>query len=121
MPEIVAAYLFGSHAEGRSHRESDVDVGVLLVRGMDAAARFDLRIQLSARLPGRLSARAVDVIVLNDAPPHLARRVVLDGIRVFCRDAEAEHAFRRDAQLRAADLEPFLRRMRRIKLEALGR
>lgn len=27
---VVAAYLFGSHAEGRAHRESDVDVGVLL-------------------------------------------------------------------------------------------
>jgi predicted nucleotidyltransferase len=30
--EVVAAYLFGSHASGRAHRESDVDVGVLLDR-----------------------------------------------------------------------------------------
>jgi len=27
---IVSVYLFGSHAEGRAHRESDVDLGVLL-------------------------------------------------------------------------------------------
>jgi predicted nucleotidyltransferase len=27
---VVSAYLFGSHAAGRAHRESDVDVGVLL-------------------------------------------------------------------------------------------
>ena len=27
---IQAAWLFGSHCEGRSHRDSDVDVAVLL-------------------------------------------------------------------------------------------
>jgi hypothetical protein len=37
-----------------------------------------------------------------------------------CSDPEADHAFRRDSQLRAADLEPFLRRARALKLEALG-
>lgn len=29
---ILSAYLFGSHAAGRAHRESDVDVAVLLDR-----------------------------------------------------------------------------------------
>jgi hypothetical protein len=33
-------------------------------------------------------------------------------------DPEADHAYVRDAQLRAADVEPFLRRMRRIELDA---
>ena len=27
---VIAAYLFGSHAAGRAHRESDVDLAVLL-------------------------------------------------------------------------------------------
>jgi hypothetical protein len=40
---------------------------------------------------------------------------------VFCVDDEAARAFARDAQLRAADLEPFLRRTRRTKLEAIAR
>ena len=35
---LVAAYLFGSHAEGRPHRESDVDLGVLLDRSAHPAA-----------------------------------------------------------------------------------
>ena len=63
----------------------------------------------------------VDLVVLNDAPPLFARRVVLDGWLVHWADADAEHAFRRDVQLRAADIAPFLDRMRRIKLEALSR
>jgi predicted nucleotidyltransferase len=28
-PGVVSTYLYGSHAAGRAHRESDVDVGVL--------------------------------------------------------------------------------------------
>lgn len=120
---IVSAYLFGSHAQGRAHRESDVDVAVLLSRGVFQGdnARFNERVRLSAWLVGELRWNLVDVIVLNDVPPTLARRIVTTGVRVFCRDPETDHAFRRDTQLRAADLEPFLRRMRRLKLAALAR
>ena len=117
---VLAAYLFGSHAARRPHRESDVDVAVLLSWSLDRAARFAARVRLASVLPARLGTRDIDVVVLNDAPPHFARRIALDGTRVFCRDAEAEHAFRRDVQLRAADLEPFLVRTRRVKLEALA-
>jgi len=118
--DLVSAYLFGSQAWGRPHRESDVDIGVLLSRALDRAARFAVRVRLASLLPGKLGVRDVDIVVLNDAPPHLARRIVLDGIRIASADAEGDHAFRRDVQLRAADLEPFLRRTRRIKLEAMA-
>lgn len=120
---VVLVILFGSHAAGRAHRESDVDVGVLL----DWSAfpghreRFDERVRLSSWLAGELRTRDVDVVVLNDAPPLLGRHVATQGIRVFCSDPEAAHAFVRDVQLRAADLLPFLRRMRAIKLAALKR
>jgi uncharacterized protein len=118
---FVSAYLFGSRAGGRSHRESDLDVGVLLSRDVDPATRFAERVRLAGRLPGLVGIRDVDVVILNDAPPHLARHVVLDGIRVSCSDPEGDHAFRRDVQLRAADLAPFLKRTRAVKLEALAR
>ena len=120
-PQLVAAWIFGSRAEARAHRESDLDVGVLFARDLDSRGRFAARLRLAAELPGRLGGQPVDVVVLNDAPPILARRIVLDGIRVLCRDAAVEHAFRRDTMLRAADLEPFLQRMRRLTLEALAR
>jgi predicted nucleotidyltransferase len=119
-PHVRSAYLFGSHVTNRIHRESDVDLGVLLSFDLDPKQRFEERLRLAGALPGRLGGRLVDVVILNDAPPHLGRRVVLDGRRVFCADPEADHAYRRDVQLRAADLEPFLRRTRRLKLEALA-
>jgi predicted nucleotidyltransferase len=122
-PGLVAAYLFGSHAAGRAHRESDVDVAVLLAWDVHptARARFDERLRLSALLAAALGTGRIDLAVLNDVPPHLGRRIVTAGRRVFCADPERDHAFVRDVQLRAADLEPFLRRTRRIKLDAIRR
>lgn len=122
-PGCVSAYLFGSMADDRAHRESDIDVGVLLSRDRypTPRKRFDERVRLSARLVQELKHELLDVVILNDAPPLLGRRIITDGIRVFCADREADHAFVRDVQLRAADLEPFLRRAARVKLAAIRR
>jgi predicted nucleotidyltransferase len=122
LPGVVSVYLFGSHAAGRAHRESDVDVGVLLdwVRYPSAAERFDIRVRLAGDLPGVLDAPA-DVVILNDAPPGLGRAIVTGGRRIAVGDAALDRAFVRDVQLRAADLDPWLRRMRRTKLRAIGR
>ena len=122
-PGVQAAWLFGSHCEGRSHRESDIDVAVLLEHACfpDARARFEVRVAMTTDIIALLHRNEVDLVVLNDAPPLFARRIVLDGRLVHCSDAQIEHAFRRDVQLRAADIAPFLERMRRIKLAALSR
>jgi predicted nucleotidyltransferase len=122
VPGVVSAYLFGSHAEGRSHGESDVDVGILLRHDAYPTRRdrFEARIRMSALIGSALRRDRIDVIVLNDAPPQLARRVVTSGRRVFCADGGIDHAFVRDSQLRAADIAPFLRRTRRRKLDALA-
>ena len=122
-PGVQAAWLFGSHCAGRSHRESDIDVAVLLehARFPDARARFEARVAMTTDLIALLHRNEVDLVVLNDAPPLFARRIVLDGRLVHCSDPQIEHAFRRDVQLRAADIAPFLERMRRIKLAALSR
>lgn len=118
---VAAVYLFGSYREGRSHKESDVDIGVLLERRAYSTreARFEARLELIGLLTHALAPLEPDVVILNDAPPGLAARIATTGLLVVCRDREAEHAFRRDAQLRAADLEPFLRRARGAKLRAI--
>lgn len=120
---IESAYLFGSHAAGRPHRESDIDVGVLLDRARHPTReeRFEVRVRLGSDLIDALDSNEVDVVVLNDAPPTLGRRIVIEGRRVFRADPEADHRYVRDVQLRAADLRPFLERTRRIKLETLRR
>lgn len=120
---VVSIYLFGSHAEGRAHRESDIDLGAVLRRDRypSPRERFEEGTRLSAWFATELRQPLVDLVVLNDAPPTLAARIVTSGIRIHCADVEIDHAFRRDAQLRAADLEPFLRRLRPLKLKAIAR
>ncbi|MGA2383524.1 MAG: nucleotidyltransferase domain-containing protein [Bryobacteraceae bacterium] len=120
---VVSAYLFGSLANGTAHGDSDVDVAVLLdvgaVPGRTERARAAMA--LNSALIAALHRNAVDVVVLNDAPPELATAAVTLGVRVYCADADADHAFARTVQLRLADIRPFLARTRRLKLEALAR
>lgn len=120
-PGLASSYLFGSYGEHRAHRESDVDVGVLLHRDVYPAKtdRFEARLALIALRGRALAPRQPDVVILNDAPPGFAARIVTTGLRTTCADRELDHAFRRDSQLRAADLAPFLQRMRSIKLQTI--
>lgn len=112
--DVQAAFVFGSVSANRAHRESGLDVGVLLDRTAHPSPRdrFERRLILLSRLAGSAGRRALDLVVVNDLPPGFARRIVTEGRMVHCSDPEATHAFVRDTQLRSADLEPFLRRMR---------
>jgi uncharacterized protein len=120
-PGLVSAYLFGSAAEDRLHRESDLDVAVLLDRAVypTARERFDERLALMGTLR-RASDREVDLVIINEAPPHLARHIMTRGVCLLRRDTERDHAHLRLVLSRAADLEPFLRRTRAIKLRDLA-
>jgi uncharacterized protein len=118
---LISAYLFGSVASGRAHHDSDVDVAVLLDRQLYPTPqhRFDLRLRLIGRLQSAIG-RDVDLVVLNDAPPQLGRHIMTAGERLVVRDTECDHAHLRLTLSRAADLEPFLRRTRAVKLRALA-
>jgi predicted nucleotidyltransferase len=120
-PGIISAYLHGSHAGGRPHRESDLDVAVLLDRSVypNRSQRTELRVRLGSDLVAATGTNEIDLVILNDLPPLFARRIVCEGQRIFCTDPEADRVFVRDARLRAADLEPFLRKMEAIKREAV--
>jgi predicted nucleotidyltransferase len=69
-PDVVSAQLFGSQAEGRAHRESDVDVGALVDHRayLTEHDRFELRLRLGSFLEAALGGRRAGLVVLNDAP-----------------------------------------------------
>ena len=122
VPGVISSYLFGSMANGRAHRESDVDIGLLLDRKVYRlpSDRFEARLRLTGRLGGAV-ARDVDLVVLNDAPPQLARHIITRGLRLTISNAAADHEFLRTVLSRAADLQPFLNSTRRLKLAAIAR
>lgn len=90
-------------------------------RPADDKERFRRRLELAAELATCLGTDRIDLLLLDEAPPLLGRHVVSAGRLLFVRDPAALHAYVRDVQLRAADLEPFLARTRRLKLESLQR
>lgn len=118
---VASAYLFGSVAAGRAHRESDVDVAVLLERQVypSRADRFEARLRLIGQLQAA-TGRDIDLVVLNDAPPQLARHIMTGGTRLLAANPILDHAHLRTTLSRAADLEPFLRRARAVKLAAIA-
>ena len=101
-----------------------MDVGVLLDWGRHSTSRdrFEMRMRLGSDLISVVGCNEVDVVILNEAPPLLGRKIIYDGIRVFLADPEADHVYVRDVQIRAADLEPWLKRWcSRRRLEAMAR
>lgn len=86
-PEILAAYLYGSYAKGCPGAQSDVDVAVLLRerRGRLNRIRPTYEADLANTIGAAVERSPVEVIVLNIAPPLLAREA-LRGRRFFVRE-----------------------------------
>jgi len=91
-PEVVLAYLFGSVARGEADRLSDVDVAVLLDESLGPEDRVDRQLRLMAALSD-FSARETQVVLLNNASPLLAYRVVTEGILLHERSRTERIAF----------------------------
>ena len=94
---VVLAYLFGSQAEGRVTPLSDVDLAVLLPHNLAAYDKFRVQADLIGDCGQVLKRNDVDVVVLNDASPLLAFRVVKHG-RVLYEDPVTHPAVKFAAQ-----------------------
>lgn len=105
-PEIQAAYLFGSIVTGRTRKDSDVDIAVLVVESVMRRDPFRYRIDLMAELMSVLKRDDVDLILLNQAPPLLAHRVLSKGKLIFERSPSARVAFQVQTVNRYLDTQP---------------
>ena len=81
---VQCAWLFGSTARGEAGPLSDVDVAVLL----DGSVPRENYLDIAAALVEALErcAPRIDLVVLNEAPPALRHRVLLDGLLLLERD-----------------------------------
>ena len=104
--EIAAVYVFGSIVTGRTRVDSDVDVAVLLARPLPASRTVPYRLRLMSDLGSALRRSDVDVVVLNDASPLLAHRVLSKGRLVFERSKSARVRFQVRTANQYADVIP---------------
>ena len=106
--EILEAYLFGSHARGASQAHSDIDIAVFVDRERVEPSPFGYRSELTSSLMSALGTNAVDVVVLNSAPPLLYHRVLRDGLRLLARDLRSTTVREGQALSRHCDFAPHL-------------
>jgi predicted nucleotidyltransferase len=111
--EVLEAYLFGSRASGRAQEHSDIDVAVYVNEDRCRERPYGYRAELTAGLMAGLGSNAVDVVILNDAPPLLYHRVLRDGVRVLARDLKATTVREARALSRYCDFLPQLDKLDR--------
>ena len=85
-PEVLEAYLYGSHGQGRAQPHSDIDVAVYIDESLAEEGAFGYRAQLITEIMSGLRSNDIDLLILNQAPPALYYQVLRDGIRVLSRD-----------------------------------
>ena len=106
--EVIAAYLYGSVAQGIMREDSDIDVGVLLAD--DAAPDYRYGVRMAGEIQSRCHlAREVDLRVLNRRPVRFLNQVLRYGKLVFVRDEKKRVAFETGVLKAYLDFKPFFR------------
>ena len=104
--EVLLAYLFGSVAEDKQNKLSDLDIAVLVEADkLDKSGElpFGYQASIGTDLMGLLHTNAVDVVILNRATPLLAHEVVKYGEVVFSRNEDTRIEFEIRTQHRYLD------------------
>ena len=106
---VRLVYAFGSAANGVAGPLSDVDVAVFFDARLEWDSERELRGHLAASVP------AVELVVLNEAPPTLRFEIVTTGRCLFARDAREHAEFEIVSLSRFLDFQP----VRRLQQEYL--
>ncbi len=113
---VRVSYLFGSAAKRQRGPMSDIDVGVLFDVSTGVA---DTAGRLQDALCRALKTDRVDMVILSEAPPSLAYRVIRDGRCILCRSQRDREAFEARAVMRYLDFRPVRDRAFRTARECI--
>ena len=120
VPEVAAAYLYGSHAEGKAQPLSDLDLAIVL-RTDDRPADPLFAERLSARIASALGEPIeVDAHLTQDLPLPVLGEVVTAGLLLFERDPVRRVEFETSTRRLYFDFLPLLERDAREGLRARG-
>lgn len=106
---VPFAYLFGSHAQERALRVSDIDIAVFFGNGTPAS-RFKKQLKLAHDLQEYYAPQRVDLVVLDDIRSTTLRYDIIQTGAILYSNDEGK---RLDFELRAfndyEDFSPFLK------------
>ncbi len=118
---VLVAYLFGSQARGQAGPLSDIDIAVLFDASLAEEQYFEQRLDLMDRLSRVLDGKAVDLVILNQAPLALAYRVLRDGICLYSSNEDARVQFTARTVTMYLDFKPVIERHEQAILERARR
>jgi predicted nucleotidyltransferase len=81
LENIIAVFLFGSFLTGKLNEESDLDIAVLFAKKPETKDILNMQNDLID-----FTKNDIDLVLLNDASPILARQVIEKGKEIFCND-----------------------------------
>ena len=90
---VKLAYLFGSIAEGKGGKLSDVDLAVFLDVSLSKKEQFNLQLKLMSELTGILKMDRIDLVIMNDAPLTLNYEIIKSQYPLVVRDEEQKIDF----------------------------
>jgi predicted nucleotidyltransferase len=103
-PEVTAAYLYGSYAEGVARQDSDVDIAVLTDPVPTNTFKYRLALMEDTR---KLVRRSTEVVILNEAPRLLQFQVIQKGNVIYERSADKRALFEMDIAGRYYDYKKY--------------
>ncbi len=120
---VVAAYLYGSFADGRVLPDSDIDIALVLAPGSNLTAyeRMLLELDVAAEIDDCDFDRTVDVRIINDAPLVAQGTVLTDGICVYSGDDALREEYEVLTRKLYFDFLPTLQMMRRAYFQRKGK
>jgi len=86
---VKLAYLFGSVAEGKEGKLSDVDIAVFLDESLSKPERFNLQLKLISGLTSIMKTDRIDLTVMNNAPLLLKYNIIKHG-KILKEDTETK-------------------------------
>ncbi|MBI4653259.1 nucleotidyltransferase domain-containing protein [Candidatus Kuenenbacteria bacterium] len=83
--QIVLVYLFGSEIKGTSHKESDIDIGVLFGKKVISEDYLKLEGMLIGVFSEIFPKKEINIVNLNQSSPLLKQTVILEGKALYIR------------------------------------
>ncbi len=112
-PDVRLAILFGSRARGTGRPDSDLDLALRLGgEGLRGEPRLIAELE-------RAAGQALDVVLMDDAPPLLRFEIARDGVIVLERAAGEWADFRARAMIDWWDWAPYAARFAASSVERL--
>ena len=117
-PEVLAAYLYGSHAKGYARKGSDIDIGVLLYPNIKYSLMDEggLKMELDC-----VDSFDVDAFVINGKSPSFKHSVISPRRVIFCQDDSLRADFEVQTFNEYFEVKPLLEESYQATLEAARR